>query len=84
MTAANLATSMPLGWAWGVIDDGDGLPVYYAYAEHREGPAPFLHFESTSAVDLIDQVHEALDAWQTDLEMRAAMAPSLTRKQATA
>ena len=82
MTA--LATSMPLGWARGVIDDGDGVPVFYAYAEHREGSAPFLHFESTSEADLIDQVHEALDAWQTDLEMRAAMAPSSTRKRATA
>lgn len=74
MTAAEtLREGIPLGWAWGVIDDGDQVPVYYAYAEHRAGPAECLHFESTSAIDLVDQVHEALDAWQTDLEMRLGL-----------
>ena len=70
MTAAEILTSgIPLGWAWGVLDAGSDVPVYYAYAEHRTGPAECLHFESTSAIDLVDQVHEALDAWQTDLEL---------------
>lgn len=83
MTAPEIAAAMPLGWASGVIDDQDGIPVYYAYAEHRAGPATALHFESTSAIDLIDQVHEALDAWQTDLELRAGVAASMARKAAT-
>lgn len=74
MTATDtLAGGIPLGWAWGILDEDTATPVYYAYAEHRDGPAACLHFESTSAIDLVDQVHEALDAWQTDLEMRLAL-----------
>lgn len=74
MTAAEtLASGIPLGWAWGIIDADAAVPVYYAYAEHRTDPAECLHFESTSAIDLVDQVHEALDAWQTDLEMRLGL-----------
>lgn len=65
--------AVPRGWMCGVhIREEDGLAVYFAYAEHRTGLV--LDFEATSAVDLVDQVNEAIDAWQTDLEMRAGMA----------
>lgn len=58
------AISLPAGWAAAI----DGRGVYVATCAAR----PELRFESTSAVDLEDQVHEALDAWQTELELAGA------------
>lgn len=64
MTLPEITAAMPAGWVWGIDDRG----VYVATCVSR----PELRFESTSAVDLEDQVHEALDAWQTELELAGA------------
>ena len=77
MTAAELSGRLPLGWAATVRDDGDGIPVYVARSADEGGA---LHFESTSPLDLVDQVHETLDAAQTALELHQAMAPTMRRR----
>jgi len=63
VTAAEISRALPAGWTAGTRGD-----VYVATCAAR----PELRFESTGAVDLIDQVHEALDAWQTELDLRGA------------
>lgn len=63
MTAAEISAALPAGWLAGRRGD-----VHVAMCEAR----PELRFESMSAIDLVDQVHEALDAWQTDLELAGA------------
>jgi hypothetical protein len=64
---------MPPGWVFEVITQAGEPDVYAATCPYRAA-GPHLRFESTSAMDLLDQVHEALDAWQTELELAQAIA----------
>ncbi len=59
---------LPHGWAIETRAD-PGPPIYVATYVHRLVGDHELRFESTSWSDLLDQVHEALDAWQTELEI---------------
>ncbi len=59
---------IPAGWTPS-IERRRGLVVWIASCDAR----PELRFEATSPEDLEDQVHEALDAWQTELELALAI-----------
>ena len=66
---------LPHGWAVETRADGEGPPVHVAVCTYRLiGETP-LRFESTSWGDLLDQVLEAMDAWQTELELAQAAGP---------
>lgn len=62
---------LPHGWAVETRAE-PGPPVYVAVCTYRLIGQTELRFESTSWADLLDQVHEALDAWQTELELAQA------------
>lgn len=64
---------LPHGWAVETRAD-PGPPVYVATYMHRLVGDRELRFESTSLGDLLDQVLEAMDAWQTELDLAEAIA----------
>lgn len=72
---AGESIGLPQGWAIDAREDEEGPRVYVATFERRLIGQRELRFESTALGDLIDQVLEALDAWQTELELAQAEGP---------